>query len=70
MNDDLNLPVEKVMPDNSSINIEFPITGFVYDAKTDSTKIILAGSFFVVFPGKWNEDRVRKAMEEKYGRID
>lgn len=69
MNNDLNLPVEKVMPDNSSINIEFPITGFVYDAKTDSTKIILAGSFFVVFPGKWNEERIREEIEAKGGAL-
>ena len=51
------------MSENEMI-IEFPITGFEYYADSDSTKIILAGCFSVVFPGEWNEERVRKAMSE------
>lgn len=50
------------MPNAEKMTIEMPITGFVYDAKTDSTKIILGGQFFVVYSGKWDEDRVRESL--------
>lgn len=58
------------MPNAEKMTIEMPITGFVYDAKTDSTKIILANSFFVVFPGKWNEERMREEIEAKGGLMN
>ncbi len=62
----MNVTVDKIMRnDAKQMTIEMPITGFVYDAKTDSTKIILGGQFFVVFPGEWNEERVRKEIEAK-----
>ena len=61
----MNVTVDKIMRnDAKQMTIEMPITGFVYDAKTDSTKIILGGQFFVVFSGKWDEERCRKTISE------